>query len=428
MVEKLWRPPELVNEKEEMLQRIESFFKYAELGKEKQKELSVDAERTLLKYMLYNQNVLTFSEKGRNAFTNSLNGLKVESERKGFEKLKKVIDTFGYIPEDTAYDILTPYMSTHKNILYHKTADSSPRFAAHVRARSLVALLLNEEALKKKLWEPRTEQHLEYWVWWELKSRDVFKNWPLVYDGDNKVGSTAHNVIYAAPKYAGYLKPEFRKAREEFIELHRKDIDTAIKKFDSQLVNFGYEKEGRDIFLRCGLTADWIIAFEIPLNRALELAKTHPEDWMEKKVLIKYAGVELPQDGAVETWKANMEYSRQNDILFKNNTAILITDHEKFKELHVFFVKNKINFNNFLKLFKGDPERIEENHQFCLEKNIPFDNCLELLIIPNGKLQENYKLYVQFWERVKPSEYPYLLTESTNVLKRRFGVKQPQEI
>lgn len=419
MVERLAKPPELIIEKEAVLHRAREFSKYADLG-----EISVYEEKGLLKYMLYNQNTLSFGEGGREKFLGSLETFKVGRERKGMELVIKVIDKFGYVPEDMAYDVLAPYTRTHK-----QKVDNQVKYASYKRAKTLIDASLSDGCLKKELWKPRGEEHLEYWVWYELKNRRIFDNWPFVSNENNKhVGRPISEAIYSPTVNTAYIKPKFKIQRHEFVESNRNTIDKIMRKFDSRLAGFSYEKEGRNIFLRCGLTVDWIIAFEIPLPKALELAKTHPENWMEKRILTRYSEIKLPRGGSVETWKANIEYSKLNGIKFKENTAILMTDHQKFKESHRFFVEKGIQFNDFLQIFTFDLERIKKNYEFCVEQHLQFNECLKLLVIPTGQLRENYDLCESFRDRIDNSGYPHLLVKPTEKLKKRFGVDQPQAI
>ncbi|MEM3555796.1 MAG: hypothetical protein QXF56_03720 [Candidatus Micrarchaeia archaeon] len=412
MVEKLAKPPELVREKGEVLQRIKDFSRSAVVD-----EVAVHEEKGLIKYLLYNQNVLSFGNDGKQKYIETVNSLKVERERKGMELVIGVIEKFGYVPEDMAYDLLFPYIHPHKK--------STPqlRLSAHKRAKSLAELFTREGALKKELWKPRSQKHLEYWVWWELRNRDIFDGWPLPNHPSERKSWKTPMYQYEERSHQYIKKPFIQTKKGEFIKLHANEIDEIIRRFESEFAAFGYEEEGRKIFLRCGLTADWILAFEIMLPKALELAKEHPRDWMEKEIIRNYSGVELPKGGSVETWKVNIEYCKRNGINFKNNPAILMTNPKKLKEIHIFALENKIEFNDFLQLFTADPERVKENYKFCTENNIPFRRCLKLLIIPTERLQENYKLYMQVQERVSPSDYPFLLVKPTEQLKRRFEIQ-----
>lgn len=411
MVEKLAKPPELTKEKGEVLQRIKDFSRSAVVD-----EVTLHEEKGLIKYLLYNQNVLSFGNDGKQKYTEVLNSLKVERERKGMELVMGVIEKFGYVPEDMAYDLLMPY--THP----HKKSTPQLRLSAHKRAKSLVELFTREEALKKELWEPRSKEHLKYWVWWELKNREIFDGWPLPNHPSERKSWKAPLYQYEERNHSYIKKPFIQTKKAEFVRLHANEIDEIIRKFESEFAAFGYEEEGRKIFLRCGLTADWILAFEITLPKALELSRQYPKKWMEKKIIKQYSGVELPERGSVETWKTNIEYCKKNGINFKNNPAILMTDPKKLKEIHIFALENKIEFNNFLQLFTIDPKRVKENHKFCVENNIPFNDCLKLLTIPTERLRENYEIYLQIQERVSPSDYPSLLAKPTEQLKRRFAI------
>jgi hypothetical protein len=397
MVHKLWKPPELIEEKGETLQRIAKFSKYTGLGKEEQGKPSVYEERTLLKYMLYNQNILTFGKEGKDTFTNSLKELKTERERVGLSVLAKVINKFGYIPEDMAHDVLIPYIRPHHEIEAPARFPQAhyAKFYAYKRAKTLIDLFSLEGHLEKTLWKPRTPEHLEYWTWWELKSRNIFSNWPIISNNDEipRGRGMKRGVMYSADATRAFTKPEYSKPKVPFIDLHKKEIDAAITKFELQLANFSYEKEGRDIFLKCGLTADWIIAFEIPLPKALELAKKHADDWMSKDILRNYSGIKLPKGGSVETWKANIEYYKRNGIPFKDNTDIL----------------------------RYDPIIVQQNNMFYKEKNIPFKNHLRLLAVSNRQVRQNYFLSKHSMDEIKPSEWPDIILTPTEKLKRRLG-------